>query len=136
MRSSPFIRVATIALTLVAFAGLAGAAASDPYDAVVLAKAVASGRHAHATALVLARKLRARYDTVTVKVAADPPQRVLEAGWAMTCHWYGSTGRNSGEKSGRTPLSVPVDLQPGTCSLVADATLSERGRVTVTVVAH
>jgi hypothetical protein len=135
--------VKSLTLAFVAFFAFAASAASDPYDGVVVAKGKASGNHAHAKAIVVRSKLRVHYDAVTVKVTSSPPQRVA-ASWAMTCYQGMSFGRKFSDQSGRTPLSIPV--YPGKylysptvaeeCSIVAEAALRGRGRVTVAVLAR
>ena len=131
-----------VVLLVAAFFCFTATASSDPFNEVVLAKGKASGNHAHATAVVPTSRawLRARYRTVVARVSAEPRQRV-KAGWTMVCSLGTSFGRMSMDKTGRTPFAIPVyadprPLEPGgeTCTIVADATLSGRGRVTVVVV--
>jgi hypothetical protein len=111
---------------------LLGAAHADPRNVVVLAKASASGKKAHVVAVVPDIGTPRR---LTVEVVAKPRQKV-DAGWVMLCGDVGLMGRNGRGMQGRTPLSIPVDLQPGPCRLTALATLAKKGRVTVTVVAR
>ncbi len=119
------------ALVAAVAASLLGSAHADPRNVVILGKATASGKKAHAVAVVpdIGNPTR-----VTVEVVAKPRQRV-DAGWVMLCGAPGLMGRNGEGAQGLTPLSIPVDLQGTTpCRLTALATLSKKGRVTITVV--
>jgi hypothetical protein len=112
-------------------AALLGRAAADPGELVVLGKGSASGKKAHV--VVVVPKVGS-FPKVTVEVVAKPRQRA-EAGWVMLCGAPGLLGRNGRDVHGRTPLWVTVDVgTPSPCRLTALATLSKKGRVTVTVV--
>ena len=110
---------------------LLGRAAADPGNLVVLGKGSASGGKAHVVVVV---PRVGSFPKVTVEVVAKPRQRA-EAGWVMLCGEPGLIGRSGRGTRGRTPLSLPVDAGvTSPCRLTALATLSTKGRVTVTVV--
>ena len=119
----------------VAAASLLGSARADPRNVVVLGKATASGKKAHAVAVVpdIGNPTR-----LTVEIVAKPRQRV-DAGWVMLCGAPGLIGRSGQGARGLTPLSIPVDVEnltPTPCRLTGLATLSKKGRVTISVVAR
>jgi hypothetical protein len=96
---------------------------------VVLAQKSASGKNAQAFALAKMDK----YEDLQIHVKAKPNQRV-KAGYVMYCDAGGFVSRGSRTVRGRTPLSVPVVVDPNAeCRVGGDATLSKRGRVTVQV---
>jgi hypothetical protein len=126
---------AVVAVVVVLFAMLIDGAFGDPGKLVVLAQKSASGGKAHALAVAKTGK----FDDVQVHVEAKPNQRV-RAGWVKFCRGSGYTGRVSRDVRGRTPLSVPVELDAldtkADCRVVGDATLFKKGRLTVQLLAR
>jgi hypothetical protein len=94
----------------------------------VVARKVATGRHASATASYDFSVL----EDLSVHIEAMPAQRV-KGGWVISCKDVG-TSRDSADFAGQTPLDVPISFTSdprATCELVAVATLARSGRVRV-----
>jgi hypothetical protein len=71
-------------------------------------------------------------------VYASPNQHVSGA-WSMTCTKGTGAGSKSGTMSGTTPLRHTLRMpyvHPDSCSVAADAQLSNRGTINVTITAH
>jgi hypothetical protein len=124
---------------VLAFAVGASAALADPGGLLVLGKRSASGAKAHAVAVVPTIPAH-RYDKLTLEVDAKPRQKV-RADYIGSCARDGIGGsRPSGQKVGRTPLSITLDLDPyyyaDYCNVTVEASLLKKGRVTVQLVAR
>jgi hypothetical protein len=81
------------------------------------------------------------YSTFAARVTASPTQRVT-GGWVITCRNMYSTSRDSGDFARKAPFTVRMDTTNAdaqrasggaTCTVVATATLTRSGRVTVKV---
>ncbi|HYZ76407.1 MAG TPA: hypothetical protein VE596_03440 [Gaiellaceae bacterium] len=79
------------------------------------------------------------YSTFAARVTASPNQRVT-GGWVITCRNFNSTSRDAGDFARRTPFTVRMDTTNAdaqragggaTCTVVATASLTRSGRVTV-----
>jgi len=115
------------------------AALADPGALVKLGQRTASGRKAHAV-VVVPNIPAHRYEKVTLEVDAKPRQKV-RADYIGSCARDGIGGsRPSGQKTGRTPLSITLDLDPyyyaDYCNVTVEATLAKKGRVTVQLIAR
>ena len=115
------------------------AALADPGALVKLGQRAASGRKAHAV-VVVPNIPAHRYEKVTLEVDAKPRQKV-RADYIGSCARDGIGGsRPSGQKTGRTPLSITLDLDPyyyaDDCNVTVEATLVKKGRVTVQLIAR
>jgi|tagenome__1003787_1003787.scaffolds.fasta_scaffold19806511_2 hypothetical protein len=91
-----------------------------------------------ADALVVTPKVpRTTYAKVTMEVRSNPRQQVV-ATYVSTCKSGTSYGRLSGERIGRSPLSIEVrrDTTWDYCRIVAEAKLAGKGRVTVLLIGH
>ena len=115
------------------------AALADPGALVKLGQRTASGRKAHAV-VVVPNIPAHRYEKVTLEVDAKPRQKV-RADYIGSCARDGIGGsRPSGQKTGRTPLSITLDLDPyyyaDYCNVTVEATLVKKGRVTVQLIAR
>jgi hypothetical protein len=99
--------------------------------AKVVARKVATGKHASVTASYTFSVL----DDLSIHVEATPAQRV-KGGWVVSCRdqLYQVT-RESADYARQTPFDIPVRLAPDdprlTCEFVAIATLARSGRVKV-----
>jgi hypothetical protein len=114
-------------------------ALADPGGLVRLGQRTASGQKAHAVAVVPNLPAH-RYDKITLEVDAKPRQKV-RADYIGSCARAGIGGsRPTGQKTGRTPLSITVSLDPyyyaDYCNVTVEATLLKKGRVTVQLVAR
>lgn len=118
-----------------ATAAIAAVALADP-GFFLIRGASASGRRADAL-VVTPKVTRGTYSKVTMEVRSSPPQRVV-ATYVSTCKSGMSYGRLSGERIGRSPLSIAVrrDTSWDYCRIVAEAKLAEKGRVTLLVIGH
>lgn len=75
---------------------------------------------------------------IYASVYASPNQHVSGA-WSMTCSKGTGAGSKSGTMSGTTPLRHRLRMpyaHPDSCSVAADAQLSNRGTINVTITAH
>jgi hypothetical protein len=119
-------RAAALGACAVAACGC-GAKKTPPQDRLV-ARNTASGAHATATASAEA----GRYASLTVRVTAAPAQRVT-GGWVVSCRVGTSSSRDSRDFRGRTPMVTHTSNLAGQqgCTVVATATLTRKGRVTV-----
>jgi hypothetical protein len=121
-----------VALGACALALCACGSSGHKAPAKVVARKSASGRHASATASFKSSTL----SDLSVHVAARPAQRV-EGGWVVSCGaGVAMNSRDSADFARRAPfdMDIPVDFAPeahAQCELVAVATLSRSGRVTV-----
>ena len=110
-------------LLLCSCGGKGGAGKPGP----VVERQTARGSHASATASADAR----RYTSFTVEVSASPRQRVT-GGWVVACHAGTASSRESWDFGGRTPITAHTASIFGEgCTVVATATLTRSGRVTV-----
>jgi hypothetical protein len=109
-----------------------GAKKTVPPPERLVARQTASGPHASATA-----SADGGHDaSFTVRVTAAPDQRVV-GGWVVSCRVGTSSSRDSRDFRGRTPLvahTSPLAGQQG-CTVIATATLTRSGRVTVKLLA-
>ena len=119
-----------VALAACAVALSACGSSGHKAAAKVLARKVATGRHASVTASYDFSVL----EDLSVHVEATPAQRV-KGGWVVSCRGEATeTSRDSADVAGRAPLdvAVPFATQPqSTCEFVAVATLARWGRVRV-----
>jgi hypothetical protein len=94
----------------------------------VVARQTASGPHASATASADA----GHFASYTVRVDASPSQRVT-GGWVVSCRVGTMSSRDSWDFRGRTPIVTHTSDLAGQqgCIVVATATLTRKGRVTV-----
>jgi hypothetical protein len=75
---------------------------------------------------------------IYASVYASPNQHV-SGDWSMTCTKGTGAGSKSGTMSGTTPLRHRLRMpyvHPDSCSVAADAQLSNGGRINVTITAH
>ena len=114
----------------------AGKPKRPPAPDVVIAHDTARGKQTAATASADGGE----YSTFAARVTATPEQRVT-GGWVITCLSFNTaTSRDSGDFDRKTPFTVRMDttnadaLRTGgdtTCTVVATATLTRSGQVTV-----
>src|SRR5438128_12111033 len=123
------MRVAAVALgTCLVLSGCGGKGGGVQGPApVVVDRQTATGSRATATASADA----GHYTSFSVEVSAAPRQRV-SGGWVVSCRVGTASSRDSADFSGRTPLTArtrPISDQG--CTVVATASLTRSGRVTV-----
>jgi hypothetical protein len=129
-------RRAAIFTAASAFTLMGAAAHAQPVDIVVAHKS-AFGRHAQA--IVLGETIR--ITKFAVRVTAKPNQRV-RGSWSYHCHVGVTIGdRDADNFARKTPFTVQMrSPRLGTtlyaCNLVGSAQLSQRGRVTVELLAR
>ena len=110
-------------LLLCSCGGKGGAGKPAP----VVDRQTARGSHVSATASADGR----HYTSFTVEVSASPNQRVT-GGWVVSCHTGTASSRESWDFGGRTPITAHTARAFGEgCTVVATATLTRSGRVTV-----
>jgi hypothetical protein len=79
-----------------------------------------------------------RPTAIRMKVTASPNIRTVAA-YTIQCRKGSRKKKGSGKATGRTPLTDAVALpmaHPGTCVVVASATLASATRMTVTILAR
>ena len=123
---------------VVALLAACGGGGKQQHAEVVIGRDTASGKHATASASADGG-LRSRFST---RVTARPNQRVT-GGWIISCRNGGLASRDAEDFRGRTPISVRMGTEQaegshllaggGKCDVIATASLTRAGRVTVEV---
>jgi hypothetical protein len=120
-------------LVAVAVACAAALAGVPTAHAMVVDSESARGHHAYASAAgVIVTPA-----SIKLRVVATPRQRV-SGSWTMLCSFGFAGGSASGSFSGGTTLrlTLPIPLPgPDQCTVSAEAQLTHRGRVRVTLLA-
>ena len=131
-----------MAASVVVLCACGGGSKSGHEARVVVAKKTTSGKHASATASTDAEQ----YGTFFAHVTAAPDQRVAGSR-VIGCRGFNSLSHDARDVKGKTPLTVRMqatqaesyEMAPGSghgeCTVIALATLTRSGRLTVEVLA-